>query len=170
MLTAGAGSAVGVDAEIVVVDGRSRGRPRSPAVPRPARTPCGGGGRHRTETGAPAGASQPPPWRSHRRALPANLDGGVLDARLLTLGGIEDLRLQAAPLRPAHIHAREHLSPVLGVDPAFTGVHHEDGVRAVVRPGEGRVELELRRPRLSGALIPARARWRVPRLLSPAPP
>ena len=142
VLAAGAGRAIGIDAEIVVVDGdlvvifdlgqhldqRERGvAPVGGIERREAHQPV----RPRLRLGVAVGAR------------PANLDRRVLDPGFLAVGGIEDLRFQPAPLRPAHVHAGEHLRPVLGVDPAFAGVDDEDGVGAVVRPGEGRVQLEL---------------------------
>jgi len=76
-------------------------------------------------------------------ARPPELDGGVLDARLLALGGVDDLGLEAAPLAPADVHPGQHLRPVLGVDAALAAVDDDDRVGPVVGPAERGLQLEL---------------------------
>ena len=72
-----------------------------------------------------------------------NLDRGALDAGLFALHHIEDIGGEAAALRPAEVHAQEHLRPVLRFRPARTGVDREDGVAGVVFSGELKLELEF---------------------------
>ena len=65
-------------------------------------------------------------------------DGRGLDARLVTVFIVEDLVGELMPLRPAGVHPVEHLGPVLGLGAAGTGVEGQNGVVAVVLPGEER--------------------------------
>ena len=68
--------------------------------------------------------------------LPLDHDGGRLDPRLVPLLVVHNLVGEAVALGPAGVHAVEHLSPVLGLGAAGTGVDGEDYVGAVVLPGE----------------------------------
>ena len=68
--------------------------------------------------------------------LALNGDGGGLDARLVAVLIVQDLVDKAVALRPAGIHAVEHLCPVLGLGAAGAGVELEDGVGVVVLAGE----------------------------------
>src|SRR5215212_6160021 len=47
------------------------------------------------------------------RVLPRDGKGGAFDAGFLSLGVLDDLQLEAPPLRPAPVHTREHLGPIL---------------------------------------------------------
>ena len=86
--------------------------------------------------------------------LAARDEGGGLDAGLVALGGLLQLHLHAAPLRPAHLHPQQHLGPVLRVGAAGAGVHGHDRVAGVVLAREEPRLLELREPRLDrGALL-----------------
>ena len=69
--------------------------------------------------------------------LPGHLDRGRLDARLLAREQVDHLRLEAGPLRPAQVHAHEHLGPVLRLGAARSGVDGEDGVLLVLRAARG---------------------------------
>jgi len=72
----------------------------------------------------------------------AQLDGGVLDARLVAQGAVDHVGLDAVTLRPAQVHALEHLGPVLRLGAAGAGEDLQDGVAVVVGTGEGVLELE----------------------------
>ena len=61
---------------------------------------------------------------------------------------LEDLRGEPAPLRPAQVHAQQHVGPVLRVGTAGAGVHRADRVAVVVLAGEQREQLEIAEPRL----------------------
>ena len=65
------------------------------------------------------------------------------DAGLRALLDLVELDVEAAPLRPAHVHAQQHLGPVLRVGAAGARVHLADRVALVVLAGEQRPQLEL---------------------------
>jgi hypothetical protein len=58
--------------------------------------------------------------------------------------------VEAAALRPAQVHAQEHLGPVLRIDAAGTGLHRQDGIICVGFAGEQRGRLEPGDVRLGG--------------------
>src|SRR5262249_57933476 len=60
----------------------------------------------------------------------------------VTLARRDGLRLEATPLGPAQVHAREHLRPVLRIRASLAGVDREQCVTCVVLPGEERVLLQ----------------------------
>ena len=68
--------------------------------------------------------------------FPGDNDGGGLDAGLVPIQIVDGLKLKLVALGPAHVHAVEHLAPVLGLGAAGPGVEIEDGVAAVILPGE----------------------------------
>jgi len=70
-------------------------------------------------------------------------EGRGLEAGLLPWGGLLHLHLEATPLRPAQVHAHQHLGPILGVRAARTRVHRDDGVAGVEGAGEEALLLEL---------------------------
>ena len=70
-----------------------------------------------------------------------------LSAGLRARRDFEDLRGEAAPLRPAQVHAQEHVGPVLRVGTAGPGVHRADRVAVVVLAREQREQLEIAEPR-----------------------
>ena len=74
--------------------------------------------------------------------LAAHLDGGRLDARFLAREQVDDLGLEARPLRPAQVHAHEHLGPVLRLGAARARVDGEDRVLPVLGPREDDLQLE----------------------------
>ena len=59
-------------------------------------------------------------------------EGGRLDPRLGALLDLLEVGAQPPPLRPAQVHAQEHLGPVLGVGAALAGVDRHDRVAARV--------------------------------------
>ena len=65
------------------------------------------------------------------------------DARLFARMLADDLDLVVAPLRPAHIHALQHLRPVLALGAAGAGVDLHIGVVGVGLAGEQRFHLAL---------------------------
>ena len=75
--------------------------------------------------------------------LAAGDEGRGLDPRLLARERLLHLDLEATLLRPAQVHAQEHLGPVLGVGPARSAVHRHDCVAGVVVAAEEARLLEL---------------------------
>src|SRR5208282_1511954 len=75
---------------------------------------------------------------------------GVLDARFLGGGRVQHGGAETAALRPAQIHAHEHLGPVLGVNAAGAGLDGDDGVQPVVFAGEQRGGFQLGDPGIGG--------------------
>ena len=63
-------------------------------------------------------------------------DGGGLDACLVAFLVVQNFVDKAVALSPAGIHAVEHLSPVLGLGAAGTGVELQNGVGVVILTGE----------------------------------
>ena len=74
----------------------------------------------------------------------AHREGGALDARFFAVLAVEELDVVALLLRPAQVHAHQHLGPVLRLGAAGAGVDREDRVLVVV--GTRELELELERP------------------------
>jgi hypothetical protein len=75
-------------------------------------------------------------------------DRSVLDTGFFTRGRIKEFDAETPSFAPAKIHPTEHFREVLCVDSAFTGVHDENGVRAIVRAVERELKLELVKPLL----------------------
>ena len=75
--------------------------------------------------------------------LAGDLERRRLDPGLVAGEHVDDLDLVAAPLRPAGVHAEEHLRPVLRLGAAGPGVDGEDGVLPVVIPGQDDRQLEV---------------------------
>ena len=82
-----------------------------------------------------------------------DLEGRRLDPGLVAGQQVHDLDLVAAPLRPARVHAEQHLRPVLGLGAAGPGVDRDDGVLPVVLAREHDGQLELAE-RLAAPLEP----------------
>lgn len=72
-----------------------------------------------------------------------DLEGRRLDARPLRVGGVHDLDGVLVPLRPAQVHAHEHLGEVGGVVAARAGADRDDRGPLVVLAVEQRLHLEL---------------------------
>ena len=68
------------------------------------------------------------------------------DARLVARLEVGGLNGKSVPLRPAPVHAQEHLRPVLRLGAARTRVEREDGVVGVVLAREEHLELECLKP------------------------
>ena len=61
---------------------------------------------------------------------------GRFDARALTLQTIRDHGLHVVPLRPAQIHAQQHLGPILAFGAAGARMDSHDGALPIVRAVE----------------------------------
>jgi hypothetical protein len=86
--------------------------------------------------------------------LAARDERGRLDPGLLPRRRLLQLDLHAAPLGPAHLHAQQHLGPVLRVGTARARVDRDYRVAAVVLAAEQARLLELGEPGLDrGALL-----------------
>ena len=70
------------------------------------------------------------------RAPSVDGDGHALEAGLLALLLVDDLRLPAVPLRPPEVHPQEHCRPVGGLGAAGAGADRQDRGPAVVLAGE----------------------------------
>src|SRR5262249_62216486 len=62
---------------------------------------------------------------------PLDLEGAALDARLLARALLQPGDLEAAPLGPARVHARQDLGPVLRLGAAGAGIDLHIGVIGV---------------------------------------
>ena len=135
VLAAGAARSVGVDAQILVLDldvdvvrqlrpdedGRERGVPARRLIERrDAHEPVDAGlGQHQ--------AVRVVADDRHRRALDAGFVAGLQ---------VDDVALEAAALRPAQVHAQQHLGPVLRLGAAGAGMDRHDRVLAIVLAAE----------------------------------
>ena len=63
-------------------------------------------------------------------------DGGGFDARLVPVQVVQNLVGEALLFNVHGVHPVQHLGPVLGLGAAGPGVEGEDGVAAVILPGE----------------------------------
>ena len=68
----------------------------------------------------------------------------ALEARLFTRRALEDLGAESAPLGPAQVHPYEHLGPIGRVRAAHAGADGEERRPLVVRAAELRLETGLR--------------------------
>jgi len=74
-----------------------------------------------------------------------------LDSRAFTLQPVCDHGLIAMPLRPAQIHAQQHLRPVLAFGAAGAGMNDEDGAFGIVFAGHEHGGFQLVQPLAEGA-------------------
>ena len=141
MLAARAGSAVGVDAQIlranfdfavILDDGRhvQRGKRRVPP----------GVGVERRDAHQPVHAALG--LEVAVGVVAVHLEGDGLDARLVAVEQVDLAHLEAHALGVADVHAVEHLRPVLRLGAARARVQREQGVAAVVFAVEQRGEPE----------------------------
>lgn len=142
MLTARAGGAVGIDAQVgrvdldldVVVDFRRyehRGERGVATVAGVERTLA-----HQA-VHADLGA-QPA-----EGVLALDVHGGALDAGDLALGQLDDSGVEAVLVGPAQVHAQQHVGPVLGLGAAGAGLDVQVGVVRVHLAAEHAAELQL---------------------------
>ena len=142
VLAAGAAGPVGVDLQVVVVDldladvldhrrDLHTGEARLAAVGGVER------GQANQAVNALLGAEQPV------RVFSLDQERGGLDAGFLARRRLEQLDVEPAPLGPSHLHAQQHLRPVLGVGAAGPGVDRDQRVARVVGTGEQALLLEL---------------------------
>ena len=75
--------------------------------------------------------------------LALDLDGGGLDAGLLAGALLQQRHLVAALFRPAHVHAQQHLRPILALGAAGAGMDLEIGIEAVGLAGQQRLDFAL---------------------------
>ena len=71
------------------------------------------------------------------------LDGGALDAGLISLHKLGHGHLVAVALAPAHIHAHQHRTPVVGFGAACAGIDGEHRSEVVALLAEHVLELEI---------------------------
>ena len=123
VLAAGARGAVGVDAQVLLVDvdlagQRPRGTGTTSSEAKLVWRRCweSNGRDPHQAVHAPLGGQQPVGV-----AAPDD-EGGRQHPGLLALGDLVDLDVEAPPLGPALVHAQHHLGPVLGVGAAGPGV------------------------------------------------
>ena len=76
------------------------------------------------------------------RVLSADLDFRRLDPRLFALQQVEHVHLEPVALGPAHVHAHQHLGPVLGFGAAGAGMDGEQRVARVVGTLQHVLQLE----------------------------
>ena len=135
MLASRARGAVDVDLEVLIADldvdllvhhGVHEDR-REARVP--ARLGVEGGDPHEAMH-ARLGSEEP------EGVFPLHLEHRTLDPRLFPFGEVEDVDRVALPLRPARVHAHEHLRPVLGLGAARAGADLHLRVAEVVSPLE----------------------------------
>src|SRR5439155_1132722 len=142
VLAAGARRAVRVDLQVVGIDDDLRGvlDHRRDLDAREARlAPVGGVERaqaHEPVHAALGGVEAV-------RVLAADAERRRLDARLLPRARLEQLDLEAALLGPAHLHAQDHLGPVLRVGAAGARVDRDERVAGVVAAAEEALLLEV---------------------------
>ena len=67
-----------------------------------------------------------------KRKVTRDRKGRRLDARFVAVLDLVHLGLEALPLRPAQVHAHQHLGPVLGFGPTRARVHGHDGIERIV--------------------------------------
>ena len=135
MLPAGAAGAVGVDAQVVLVDldvdvvaDQRRGVDGDEAG---VAAVGGVEGAHAHEpVHAPLGLDEPVD------VLALHGERGALEPRLVAVLQVVDLDLEAAALEPAQVHAQQHLGPVLRLGAAGAGVDGEDRAALVVLAAE----------------------------------
>ena len=65
----------------------------------------------------------------------------ALDAGFVARLQVDDLAAEAPPLRPAHVHAHQHLGPILRLGAAGAGMDGDDRVLLVELAGQHRPDL-----------------------------
>src|SRR2546428_1116932 len=73
-----------------------------------------------------------------------NSQGGAPETGLIAARRFDELRLEAAPLGPAQVHAHEPLSPIGGIRASDPRRDREDGAPFVIWPGELGLEARTR--------------------------
>ena len=68
--------------------------------------------------------------------LPFDHNRYVFNSRFFSRKDIDYLSIKSPAFSPSQVHPQQHLSPILGLSAAGTGVDVEDGVPAVFRVGE----------------------------------
>ena len=73
--------------------------------------------------------------------LAGEREGHALQARFFARLIVEQLALEAAPLRPLQVHAQQHLGPVLRLGAAGARMDRDDGVGVVVLAAQHLLDL-----------------------------
>src|SRR5450759_892977 len=135
VLPAGAAGAIGVDAQVIVVDldvdvvahqrrGVDGDEARVPAVGRVERA-------HAHETVDPSLSLEQPIY-----VLALHSQGGALEAGFVAFLRVVHLDLERTVLEPAQVHAQQHLGPVLRLGAAGAGMDGHDRAALVVLAAE----------------------------------
>ena len=74
--------------------------------------------------------------------FPVHFEGDILQSGLITRLIVQNVRLEPVRLDPSHVHAKEHLRPILALRAAGAGVDGHDGVVEVMLPVQQRGEFE----------------------------
>ena len=133
VLAAGARRAEDVDLEVLVADLDVDLRRPRPDRRTPTRSSCAGAPASRTARCARADARPLSALRKPNAYWPLISSTAPLMPGFLALAQVEDLDRVALPLRPARVHAHEHLRPVLRLGAAGAGADLELRVAEVVR-------------------------------------
>src|SRR4029079_14619560 len=72
----------------------------------------------------------------------ANLDHRALDARLFSLALVEDFHFVTFALRPPHVHAKKHFSPVLGLGSAGASAYLDLRIAEIILAAKQSLHLE----------------------------
>ena len=83
------------------------------------------------------------PERSWRDSERLDRPLSIGDARLFTFHPIENGNAEPFALRPADIHAQQHLRPVLRLSAAGPGMNCQNGVAPIVGTAKHRLQLEV---------------------------
>ena len=142
VLTPGPAGPIRVDLEVVILDAHVCDliHHRRDLHPGEAGVPAMGGveGRQADQTVNPLLAGVQPVG-----VLASDQERRGLDPRLLPRRDLQQLHSEPALLSPAHLHAQQHLRPVLGVGAARAGIDGDQRVARVVATGEHALLLQL---------------------------
>src|SRR6266446_9098837 len=85
------------------------------------------------------------------RETPVNDERRAFDAGLVAFLPLDDVDLERVSLRPAQVHAEQHLGPVLRFRSTRAGVQRDDRIALVVFTGEQRPDLQVFDSRTQGS-------------------
>ena len=101
------------------------------------RRDCESNGEIRTRRWTPFSGPQVPV-----RVVARDLQGDALDPGLLRRLEVEHLQAESAPFGPPHVHPRQHLGPVLRLEPSRARVDGQHGFAVIVFPLQHRAQLQ----------------------------